>query len=280
MSKFFVANDKGGVGKSLLAQYLVIALRGANRNPTIFEYDQHPKQCRWFGSGNVQTWSVSPSQSDLQHDPMAALRFWDPLFQPLSDDRDLVVDLGAQAWTGLHQWLRVSGLAQLLPSLEPTIFIPFTADSEAARGALRIINDTAADLPRARIILMRLDRDGDVEMLRGTPEMEDIQAALRHPRVTMRIFPVLRAEAYPSLCARGFRLDQIANLKTGEFQLNGVSDLAIARTVASVRGWMIEMYRSLLPVVFGTEFQSAPAKVSDHNAPTAGVTKTQYSHGD
>lgn len=277
MRKFIVANDKGGTGKSLLAQYLVIALRGANRDPAIFEYDQHPKQCRWFGSGNVHTSPMSPPLLDLQRDPMAALRFWDPLLQPLSDERDLVVDLGAQAWTGFHQWLRASGLTQLLPSLEPTILIPFTADSEAARGALRIIKDAAADLPRARIVLMPLDRDGDVEMLRGTPEMEEIQTALRQPHVSMRAFPVLRAEAYPSLNARSFRLDQIANLKPGEFQLNGVSDLAVARTVVAVRGWMTEMYRSLLPVILGMGLQSqaTPAQPPQQNAMAAGRIAAQ-----
>ncbi|SDX73926.1 hypothetical protein SAMN05421644_11158 [Allochromatium warmingii] len=267
MQKFFVANDKGGTGKSLLAQYLIIALRAAKRDPAIFEYDQHPKQCRWFGANAVQTSPMSPPLLDLQRDPMLALRFWDPLMQPLSDERDLVVDLGAQAWTGFHQWLRASGLTMLLPTLEPTVLIPFTADVEAARGALRIIKDVTADLPRAQLVLMRLDRDGDVEMLRGTPEIEEILTLLRQPRIAMRTFPVLRAEAYACLNARGFRLDQMANLKPGEFQVDGVSDLAVARTVVAVRAWMTDMYRALLPIILGTgsPTQSAPAPAS---APT------------
>lgn len=56
--KILVANDKGRVGKSTLAQYFIVRMRRALGDVRIVEWDFQPKLHRFFGRDAVQTFAV------------------------------------------------------------------------------------------------------------------------------------------------------------------------------------------------------------------------------
>lgn len=262
MAKFLIANDKGGVGKSLLAHFCVVALRGSNLSPRIVEYDRQPKLRRLFGNA-VESHATGPDLAALESDPGAAARFWDPVLAMLAEPQPLVLDFGAQVWSGFSQWAQASNLATLAPGVGVTILVPVTADPEAVAGAVRVLEEAPMLLPQARLVLMVCDKDGQVASLAGTPDYDRMIALVQARQVPVRSLPVLRAEALPALAARGLRLDQIAS--SAGIDVQGIPPAALARTVTAVRAWMKGMYGALLPLML----QVPPKVVAAPAAPPA-----------
>jgi hypothetical protein len=219
------------VGKSLIAQFCVIAARGAGQDPRIVEYDRQPKQRRWF-PGETESFPLTPDLGSLLATPEKLAGFWDPMIEWLCEDRGLVVDFGAQAWELFEQWAVLSGLSSFHDGSGVLVITPVTADIEAVEGAARVLEALPRLMPKARVLLLTLDKDGPVDSLVGLPEYDQLVAAARTSgTVTLRALPVLRAEGWSALAARGLRLDQIV-------APGGVS---------SSRDWMRAAYGVFLP---------------------------------
>lgn len=263
--KFLVANDKGGVGKSLIAQFLVIAARGAGLDPRIVEYDRQPKQRRWF-PGETETFALTPEMAAILATPERLAGFWDPLLDWLRDDRPLVVDFGAQAWSFFGQWASLSGLSGFCRGRGVWVVVPVTADIEAVESALGILESLPALLPEARVLLLTLDKDGPVDSLSGVPEYDRLMALARDRGAVVRPLAVLRAEVWPALAARGLRLDRIVAPGMVE-DVSGLSPTAVARAVAATRAWLRDAYGVFLPLILSGEAGKAASKAEPSSAP-------------
>ncbi len=241
--KLLIANDKGGVGKSLLAQFCILALQGMKQAPRLVEYDRQPKLCRWFGSDHVATFAAGPAAMDDAN----SQAFWDPMAEWLGDAKPLVVDFGAQAWGGFQDWAEASDLAALHRGGVVRILVPVTADLEAIRAATSVVLGAKRILPDAKVLLLPLDKDGAVAMLEGVEAYDALTRAMVETGARRLHYPMLRAEALPALDARGWRIDRIVAVQDVAAFGVPLPKPALQRTITALRAWMAEMYRQLLP---------------------------------
>jgi hypothetical protein len=241
--KLLIANDKGGVGKSLLAQFCILALQGMKQTPRMVEYDRQPKLCRWFGADQVATFPAGPPAHAFDD----SRAFWDPMVEWLGDAQPLVVDFGAQAWGGFLDWATACDLPSLHRGGRVRILVPVTADLESISAATAVLLGAKRVLPDAQALLLPLDKDGAVAMLDGVEAYEELNRAVLATGARRLRYPMLRAEAMPALDARGWRIDKIVAVQDiAAFDLP-LPKPALQRTVTALRAWMTEMYGQLLP---------------------------------
>ncbi|WP_448188526.1 division plane positioning ATPase MipZ [Azospirillum sp. sgz301742] len=244
-TKFIVANDKGGVGKSTLAQFCILYLQHKGTPARVVEYDRQPKLQRFFGA-EVLTQSIAPDWGAQYANAGALATFWDPVVKWFRVERPLIMDFGAQVWDYFHAWARAVSLPDLVDSARVTVLIPVTADAEAVVGALRVVRSAPEILPKARLIVLFCDKDGDVALMQGLSEFKELQAAIAAGTVEHRDVPVLAREGYPAAANRGWRFDQIYQATPGAFvNATGASLMVAARTIKAVRTWVDGMTQAL-----------------------------------
>lgn len=248
-SKFIITNDKGGVGKSTLAQFVILHLSRQVQPIRAVEYDRQPKLRRFFGDG-VVSHSIGPEWDKQFADSASLATFWDPLVKWFQVERPLVVDFGAQVWDYFRAWGEAAMLGEIVDSRRVCLLIPVTADAEAVVAAQRIVETSVAILPHARRVVLFCDKDGDVEMLKGLPEYEALRATLARHGVEVRRIPVLAREGYPMLAGRGWRFDKICAAKPIDVvRATGASLMVGGRTITAVRGWVDAMTEALADVL-------------------------------
>ncbi len=258
-ANYIIANDKGGVGKSTIAQYCILHLMRTVGEVRPVEYDRQPKLQRFFGDGII-TQSIGPEWERQFNDPASLATFWDPMVKWFQVKRPLVADFGAQVWSYFHAWADSVMLPEIIDSSRVTVLIPVTADAEAVVGALRVVRSAPAVLPKARLVLLLCDKDGEVTLLQGMPEFRELREAVDAGRVEMRIIPVLSREGYPLLASKGLRFDQISKAKPVEIvHATGATLTVASRTIKAVRTWMDAMEVALSDVLVA--YQQAPNKV-------------------
>jgi len=266
-SKFIITNDKGGVGKSTLAQFVILHLSRQVRPIRAVEYDRQPKLRRFFGDG-VVSHSIGPEWEKQFADGASLATFWDPLVKWFQVERPLVVDFGAQVWDYFRAWGEAAMLGEIVDSRRVCLLIPVTADVEAVAAAQRVVESSVAILPHARRVVLFCDKDGEVEMLKGLPEYEAFRATLARHGVEVRRIPVLAREGYPMLAGRGWRFDKIYTAKPIDVvRATGASLMVGGRTITAVRGWVDAMTGALADVLAqpGVEVAAAgsPAVVAN-----------------
>lgn len=232
-----IANDKGGVGKTLLAQYVISRLDQRGEAPRIAEFDRQPKLRRLYGENRVYSRPAFGDGSDG-----AA---FDPLLKWLQVRRPLVLDLGAQAWSVFAAWARQSDLPVLFPGRETTILVPVTADLEAVEGGLTVLRSVQAVLPEANLVILPCDKDGAVETLADIPAWQELAQLAARQGALLRRFPVLRAEGWPLFAARGFTLATILAGTPASMSSKALPPTATARSLKGLRAWMEEMDAAL-----------------------------------
>lgn len=248
-TKYIVANDKGGVGKSTIAQFCILHLMQAHGSVRIAEYDRQPKLRRFFGE-SVITHSIGPEWERQFSDPTSLTTFWDPMVKWIQVERPLVVDFGAQVWDYFRAWADGVMLSEIIDCTRVTILVPVTADAEAVVGASKIVASAPAVLPGARIVLLFCDKDGEVGLLKGMPEFRQLNSVIEAGRVEMRVVPVMLREGYPLVASRGWRFDQIYRAKPADLvAAAGASLMVASRTIKAVRTWVDAMTGALSDVL-------------------------------
>lgn len=234
-----VANDKGGVGKSTVAQFCASELLRRLGDVHVVEFDNQHRLKRFFDAANVTSVQVTP-ESGLRAE------IWDPLLEWLDDGRPAVIDLGARMWDEMGAWATVTSPGEIVDTTHTTVLVPFTADPEAVSGAQRIADSVARVLPGARLIALAIDKDGDVAMLSTSPLYRALVSAVEGTGGAVRAFPVMAREGYPVLAALGLRFDQIAAARPKEIAaVSGLPPAIAARTVSAVRAWVEAARQSL-----------------------------------
>lgn len=245
MIKVFIANDKGGVGKSLVAQFCVLALDANGLNPDIIEYDNQPKMRSLFGADRVETNSIglnADGSGDLEDGVMS----WDPLLEKLLGDKSFVVDFGAQAWAGFSEWAESIALEQYYKGKGLSIIVPVTADREALNGAIRVLKSARQLLPSAKIHLLKVNKDGDVDDLESIPEYKLLFAMVETSKAKVKDLPTLRAKGLPVLFSLNYSLDKIVSTPLEDLPLGNLPLASRARLIAAVKEWLVEANKVLL----------------------------------
>lgn len=239
--KILIANDKGGVGKSTIAQYFIVRLRRAVGEVRIVEWDFQPKLHRFFGKDAVQTFGLQiPSTTDEHLGEV--LEHFDPVVKWLKVTKPCVIDFGAQGWHQFAFWAELTGLKDLVKPAGLTIVSPLTADIESLDGVNYVIETAQNVLPGARILVPVVLKDGDVACFKGLPAY---QRLLEHEKTGVIRFarvPRLPSEGYAALASRGLTFDAIeaADPKTIVAQVP-LSPMAATRALKGVREWLEAM---------------------------------------
>ncbi|WP_029008369.1 hypothetical protein [Azospirillum halopraeferens] len=236
--RLIIANDKGGVGKSTLAQMCVLYAGKTFGEVRAVEYDRQPKLGRFFDKGVVQSFSIAPDWETQIATPGRLAEFWDPMIKWMSVRRPLVADFGAQVWGYFAAWAQASSLGELVDTASVVVLVPVTADREALIAARRIVETASEVMPRARVVLLSCDKDGEVGPLRRHPAFVDLVALAGQRGVPMLTMPVLAAEGYPVLAAYGMRFDTICNARPKDLLASaGLAPATAVRTIKAVRAW-------------------------------------------
>lgn len=242
MKKVMIANDKGGVGKSLIAQFCVLALEANGNCPDIVEYDNQPKLRSLFGPNRVKTHKLGSAATISEEEAV-----WDPLLDNLISDTALVADFGAQAWTGFTDWAKNISLAQQSDGKDVFIVVPVTADREALNGAIKVLKTARQTLPKAQVHIVKVDKDGDVDDLKTLPEFKLLFAMAETCNAKVSTLPTLRAKGLPTLFAMDYSLDRIVNTPPTELPLGDLPLATRLRLVTAVKTWLVDANKALLP---------------------------------
>lgn len=239
--KILIANDKGGVGKSTIAQYFIVRMRRALGPIRIVEWDFQPKLHRFFGPTAVQTFGLQvPTTSDEHLGEV--LEHFDPVVKWLQVARPCVVDFGAQGWHQFSFWGEQSGLAELIQPDRLTILSPLTADVESLDGVSYVIESAQRVLPGARLVVPVVLKDGDVQCFSGLPAYERLLDLANAGAIRLARVPRLPSEGYAALASRGLTFDEIessnAKALVGRAPLN---PMAAARALKGVQDWLRAM---------------------------------------
>ena len=273
--KLIIANDKGGVGKSTLAQMCVLHVAKTFREVRAVEYDRQPKLGRFFDKGVVQTFSIAPDWETQIANPTRLAEYWDPMIKWMSVKRPLVADFGAQVWEYFAGWAQDSSLADLVDTSRIVVLVPVTADLEAISAARRIVAVAPDLMPKARVVLLACDKDGEVALLQRHPAYAELRTLAEQRGVPFLRMPVLKAEGYPVLAAFAMRFDAIVRATPKEvLAKTGMPPATAVRTIKAVRKWVAEM-DSLLEGILGTARpvrKAAPQPEAGQDARAAATT--------
>ncbi len=148
MSKVIVANDKGGVGKSLVTQGLVLAAAEAGSKPVVIEVESTPRLGRVLG----EVISIQPPTHDpdvLYRDPDTIFAVWDEMAAAVAAP-SAIVDIGANLFRPFARWAAAGGARQLAGGDGLTVVAVMTMDQHALSAGLAALRETGAVLPAAR----------------------------------------------------------------------------------------------------------------------------------
>ncbi|MEQ8817616.1 MAG: hypothetical protein RLO51_24490 [Thalassobaculum sp.] len=260
--KILIANDKGGVGKSTLAQYFVVRLRRAVGPVRIVEWDFQPKLHRFFGRDAVQTFGLQIPTSSDEH-LGEVLEHFDPIVKWLQVTRPCVVDFGAQGWHQFAFWAELTGLRDLVRTSGLTIVSPLTADIESLDGVSYVVDAASRVLPGARVVVPVVLKDGDVACFKGLPAYERLQDLARAGALRFATVPRLPSEGYAALASRGLTFDEIeASDAKALLARAPLNPMAAARALKGVRDWLAAVdgeLGKLLPMPAAEPVVAGPA---------------------
>lgn len=239
--KILVANDKGGVGKSTIAQYFIVRMRQTLGPLRIVEWDFQPKLYRFFGRQAVETFGLQiPTTSDEHLGEV--LEHFDPVVKWLKVVRPCVVDFGAQGWHQFAYWAELTGLQDLVPTSKLCVVSPLTADVESLDGVCYVIEAAQRVLPGARIIVPIVLKDGDIACFKGLPAYERLLQYEQAGTIRFARVPRLPSEGYAALASRGLTFDAIEGADAkGLVARAPLNPMAAARALKGVTDWLKAM---------------------------------------
>ena len=184
--------------------------------------------------------------ADSRNDAEDGTVSWDPLLEKLLDNSSFVVDFGAQAWAGFSEWAESIDLGQYYKGKGLTIIVPVTADREALNGAIRVLKSARELLPAAKIHVLKVNKDGEVDDLKNIPEYKLLFAMVDTCKAKVKELPTLRAKGLPVLFSLNYSLDRIVSTPLEDLPLGDLPMASRARLITAVKDWLVEANKVLL----------------------------------
>lgn len=207
-----MANDKGGQGKTL-ASLLVADHAHLHDAPlAIAQLDAQHRLAKTVGR-NVLT--IPTVTREARRDPTADARSFTPLYHMLeragARNTNCLLDIGANQVGRFANWAGIVELDEDLQAwaFETTVMIPFVAEGEGIRQAAATADTLLQHFPRAKLVLIQNERDGDFAHLHEASDAAAVYRASIEPlmdRATLLRMPAIAAGSWRPFEAAHCRL--------------------------------------------------------------------------
>lgn len=236
MAHILVCNDKGGVGKSLVAHLLSIILLDRGERFGLIECEKMPRLQKIFGM-LVEFFPIEKNKvSAIYENPDVLFTYWDDIADRLGDGTRRIIDMGAGVTFPFCRWVQASGEAVLDDGQGLTCCIVTTAEEESWQSAKSNLEVLRELLPKAEFIVVYNERDGAFY-------------SRRFDGVAGVTLKSVRVPAWPWLQNAG-RFDLLAQ-RTGR-EVAEACDLPLgtaARSMYAFTDWLLESTDALSPVL-------------------------------
>ena len=156
-----IGSDKGGVGKSLVAQLIVHAYDRVGMPLSVIEIDHQRKLTSVLADRVDLSLDASPSLSVTHRDRRHAEEFFNPVYEKWCGG-DSLTDLGANVTTPLMEWARINDIQGLVDDDRLHFrFVAMTApDDQAIRSATKAVQEARRALGADAEIFIVLNDSG------------------------------------------------------------------------------------------------------------------------
>lgn len=253
----FIAQDKGGDGKSLIAHVVAERARIAGIPTGIVEVDTQGRSLAVLGPDVV---SIAVDAKVVRRDPSAALRALTPLYTTIETTCQAggltVAEFGANEAARGALWAGMVDLKQDLDALGAEVFVltPFTCQAESMRRGAKAANAFLDALPGARLVLVENQRDGAIARLHPASDAAEAYrnaiAPLAKNAVKMRM-PMIEADSWRPFEAFGLRLVDAVTMPVEEvMKRTGLPRPEATMIRGDVAAWCDGLFSQLNKLIF------------------------------
>jgi hypothetical protein len=244
-----ITQDKGGEGKSLLAQVMAEWARLQRLPCGVVEVDTTGNSLQILGDNVV---SIKIDAKTARRDPGAAMRGLTPLYSMIKETCEArgltIVEFGANEAARGALWSAMVDLQDELADLgaEALVLMPFTRQAEAMKRGARSAAAFLEALPDARLVLVENERDGCVSDLHPASDavkvFHEIIAPLAAKATTIRM-PMIEAGSWAPFEAAGVRLVDAVTMPISDVMLLTGLPLPEAKIIrGDVAAWSDAMF--------------------------------------
>jgi len=248
-ANLIVCNDRGGLGKTLLANFLMTAVTELELKARLIEYDVNSRLEGHFIPERLEWRRISQDFLEVMNQGGDALfNYWDPLAPELQEG-GLIIDFGANVSNAFFDWADLSGVDYYLGQGDNlTFFVPVTADMAAARTGIGTLHRINAIFPRARRVLVENEYSGRFVDFQD-PEYDQQKSVLvTNQEIEVVTMPACRAQnVWPRVA--GQRLARLARVDRNALVEMGIDPLKASRSLPLISGWITDFIERLKPVV-------------------------------
>ncbi|MBI1209121.1 MAG: hypothetical protein GC191_17755 [Azospirillum sp.] len=245
----WVANGKGGVGKSVLMMALAAIFESSGRPLRLIDADDKAKLGEFMGPGNVLSLKIGASTDALRSNPSLAYSYWDRLAEEMVE-RDTGVDVGANMDRHILEWAEKSGLAAVLEESGVTmdVYVPITAEPLAVAGGLEVLETVERIFPQSRRILVLNRKAGAFDAYADTPEFRRIEA-MRDRGLYIAEMAGCVSEAWTDFERLKLPPGRVIQLDARAVAtMTGLGILAARRAIGDYATWLKQLSLALAPV--------------------------------
>lgn len=245
----FIAQDKGGEGKSLLAKILYARGRIAELPMSVVEVDSQGQSLKVLGPDVI---CISIDAKTVRRDPAAGLRALTPLFGAIESTCKAggltIVEFGANEASRGALW---SGMVDLQAELtafgaQALILTPMTRQAESMRRGIKAGRAFLDVLPSARLVLVENERDGRVIDLHPSSDAAEVYRSLIVPltdQATVIGMPLIEAGSWQPFEAAGVSFVDAVTMTVEEvMSLSGLPKPEAKISRGDVAGWAEIMF--------------------------------------
>ncbi len=249
----WVANGKGGVGKSVLMMALAAIYEASGRPLRLIDADDKAKLSEFMGADKVLSLKIGASMDEIRANPSLAFSYWDRLAEEIVEG-DTGVDIGANMDRLILSWAEKSNLAALFEDsgVSMDVYVPITAEPLAVSSGLEVLEAVERIFPFSRRILVLNKKAGPFDTYAGTPEFRRIES-LRDRGLYIVEMASCVSEAWTDFERLKMPPAQVITLDPKTVaQMTGLGILAARRATGDYASWLKQLTLALAPVTHGT----------------------------
>jgi hypothetical protein len=250
----WIANTKGGVGKTTLAMFLANAYGLSGTPVQMIDCDARRKLASFMADSAIEPISldIGASADELRQNPSLAVSYWDRLAELVIDSQGVsIVDLGANVDRMVWGWAEKSRVGDLFTDegVEMDLFVPMTAEPLAVEGGLELLRESARVFPNARRILVLNRNAGSFDSYEGTAVLADLRK-MRKDGLQVVVMPKCVSEGWVDFERLKLHFGRVLQMSAADLEkATGMGRLQSRRALGDLAAWVEELYRNFKGLV-------------------------------